>query len=87
MKPLVLSFSISLQPSPTFGEDIRKVRLDKHWKQDDVAQLAGIAESTISNRESYLTLPLENYRNVERLCEILEIVSQDLESGYRTGVA
>jgi len=49
VKPLVLSFSTSRHPASTFGEYIRKARLEKGLRQRDVARLVGMAQGTITD--------------------------------------
>jgi ribosome-binding protein aMBF1 (putative translation factor) len=49
VKPLVLSFSVSRYLNSTFGQYIRKVRLEKGLKQVDVATTIGVDEMTMVN--------------------------------------
>lgn len=49
MQPLVVSFSVSRHPSATFGEYIRKARLEKGLKQAEVARVVGVNEDTVVN--------------------------------------
>lgn len=77
MKPLVLSFSVSRYPSSTFGQYIRKARLEKGLRQVDVAELVGVDEMTIVNWERYETMPIRNHGKMHNLCVTLGL---DFES-------
>jgi ribosome-binding protein aMBF1 (putative translation factor) len=59
-KPLVLSFSASRYPDATFGEFIRKARLEKGLKQQDVAKAVGVDETTIMNWKRCPRLPIRH---------------------------
>ncbi len=55
LKLLVLSFSTSCYPSSTFGECIRKVRLEKGLAQKGVAKAVRMDEMTVV--EESVTVP------------------------------
>ena len=71
MKPFVLSFSASRYPSSTFGEYIKKARLEKGLKQTDVARAISVDEMTVVNWERYETIPLRNHDKIQKLCATL----------------
>ena len=73
VKPLVLSFSVSRYPCSTFGEYIKKARLEKDLKQTDVAKAINVDEMTIVNWERYDTIPLRNHDKIEKLCATLKL--------------
>jgi len=52
------SFITSLYPASTFGQFIKKARLEKGLRQKDVAALIGVDEMTIVNWERYTTILL-----------------------------
>jgi len=52
----VLSFNTSRYPSSTFGEYIRKARLEKGLTQKDVAEAIGVDEMTIVRWERCVTM-------------------------------
>jgi transcriptional regulator with XRE-family HTH domain len=54
MKPPVPSFNISCYPSSTFGQYIKKPRLDNGLRQVDVAKAIGVDEITIVTWERCL---------------------------------
>lgn len=56
-KPLVLSFSTSRNPDATFGQFIRKARLEKVLRQVDVAEAVGVDEMTIVSWERSSVVP------------------------------
>jgi len=58
VKSLVLSFSTSRYPAETFGEDIRKARLEKGLRQVDLAKSAGLDEMTLVRWEKSDRKPL-----------------------------
>lgn len=68
MKPLVLSFSASRYPNSTFGQFVRKARLEKGLKQAEVARVVGVDEMTSVNWEDHLTLPVGHHQKVHLLC-------------------
>ncbi len=57
VKPLVLSFSASRYASRTFGDFIKKARLETGFRQVDVAAAIGVDENTIVNWERATGLP------------------------------
>jgi len=84
VKPLVLSFSTSRYGEPTtFGEFIRKARLEKGLRQEDVAQAIGVDEATITNWESYPTVPVRGFAVVRRLCGYLGLPMGELVARFR----
>jgi transcriptional regulator with XRE-family HTH domain len=73
VKPLVLSFSTSRHGEPTtFGDFIRKARLEKGLKQVEVSEAIGVDENTIVNWEKATGLPTR-YSKVKELCEFLPL--------------
>ena len=61
----------------TFGEYIRKVRLEKGLFQKDVARLAGLDEMTICNWEKLEGFP-KRYIKVRELCLALSLNYEEL---------
>ena len=59
---------IPFQPQ-TFGEKIKKHRLELHWLQTDVAARIGISSASISNWERGITSP--SRRMTKRILEFL----------------
>jgi transcriptional regulator with XRE-family HTH domain len=83
VKPLVLSFSASRYGEPaTFGEFIRKARLEKGLKQADLAAAVGVDEATVANWESYPTLPTKRRDKVKAACEHLGLNYQEMVSRF-----
>ena len=70
----MLSFSTSLYSEPTtFGEYIKKARLQKGQRQKDLARLVGAHEQTIANWERSVEVPMHNYPKVKEAWEVLEV--------------
>jgi transcriptional regulator with XRE-family HTH domain len=69
-KPLGLSFITSRYPSATFGEFIRKARLEKGLKQMDVTEMIGVDVMTLSNGER-ISGVLSRSKKVLAPCEAL----------------
>ncbi len=67
---LSITFRISRHPEGTFGEKIRKFRLEKGLRQKDLAILLGVNEMTIVNWELDRRKPAR--RHMERLKKLLE---------------
>jgi transcriptional regulator with XRE-family HTH domain len=63
-----LTFRISRHPEGTFGEKIRKFRLEKGLRQKDLAIMLGVNELTIVNWELDRRKPAK--RHAERLREL-----------------
>ncbi len=82
MRPLVLSFSISRHPSGTFGEYIRKARLEKGLKQSEVAQTIRVNEGTVVNWERRDDLPPQGLAKVARLCDLLGLNVDELRGRF-----
>lgn len=55
----------------TFGETLRKIRLEQGASQDDLSRLSGVDRSAISNYERGLREP--NLRSIVRLARALKI--------------
>lgn len=56
--PLTLAFSSSLLPGETFGQVVKKARLEKGLHhQADVAQIVGVDPMTIVNWERFRRMP------------------------------
>lgn len=72
MKPLVLSFSASRYLSSTFGQYIRKARLEKELRQVEVAKAISVDEMTIANWEKAHQLSRQ-FSKVKQACALLEI--------------
>lgn len=80
VKPLVLSFSASRYGNPTtFGEFIRKARLEKALKQWELAKAVGVDEMTIVNWEHRRYLPAR-YRLVLQLCMLVGLDLKEIWS-------
>jgi predicted transcriptional regulator len=62
---LVITFRISKYPAVTFGDYIRKWRLEQGLFQRDLAKVIGVDEMTIVNWETGKTKPAKN--NLERI--------------------
>ncbi len=82
VRPLVLSFSVSRHPAATFGEYIRKARLEKGLKQDDVARAVGINEGTVVNWEKRPDFPPQGLAKVARLCDMLGLNLGELRGRF-----
>jgi len=67
---LVLSFSTSRHSTSTFGEYIKKARLEKGLRQRDVVEAIWVSEMTIVNWEKRRCMP-RRYATVRRLCDAL----------------
>ncbi len=72
VKPLVLSFSTSRYPSTTFGDFIKKARLEKGLRQTDVARMIGVDEQTVTNWERSVNLPRQ-FQKVKSACQMLSL--------------
>lgn len=64
----------------TFGDKLRKARLQKGWTQEQLAQQIGIAKSTLTGYEKGNREP-----DVFKIKRILEIL--DVDSDYLLGVS
>ncbi len=83
MKPLVLSFSASRYDEPTtFGEYIRKARLEKGLKQRELAARVGVNEMTIANWERYATAPKRHHAKIRALCPSLNLSYEGIIGNY-----
>ena len=83
MKPHAYSFSTSRYAEPnTFGQSIRKARLEKGMRQKDLAKLVGVDEMTIVNWERYPTVPMRTHRKVESLCDLLPVEWSELKRRF-----
>jgi DNA-binding XRE family transcriptional regulator len=67
--PLVVTLRISLYPDTTFGERIKKWRLERGLFQRDLAKIIGVDEMTIVNWERGRTKPTK--KNLDRIKAIL----------------
>lgn len=65
----------------TFGNYLRKIRLDLRLYQKDVAGMSGLDEMTICNWEKSSGFP-KRYRVVKRLCEALGIDYREMLDRY-----
>ncbi len=68
---LSVTFRISRHPEGTFGEKIRKFRLERGLRQKDLAIVLGVNEMTIVNWELDRRKPAK--RHLERLGELVGI--------------
>jgi len=68
-----VSFISSRYPASTFGEYIKKARLEKGLRQKDVARAIGLNEMTIANWERRASPPTRLRYKVEWLCKLLEV--------------
>jgi DNA-binding XRE family transcriptional regulator len=68
---LAITLRISLYPSNTFGERIRKWRMEQGLFQRDFAKMLGVDEMTIVNWEKGLTRPA--WDKVIKIKNILKI--------------
>ena len=75
VKPHAYSFSLSLYPDDTFGQFIKKARLEKGSRQNGVAEEIGENEMTIVNWERYAS---RSTRLRRTLCEFLNVDYGDL---------
>jgi len=63
---------IPLRREPTtFGQSIRKARLEKGLRQKDFAEAIGVAETTAANWESYPTMPARGLAKV--IAQLLDL--------------
>jgi transcriptional regulator with XRE-family HTH domain len=79
-KPLVLSFSASRYPSSTFGQCIKKARLEKGLKQRELAARVAVDEMTIVNWERYDAMPTRRRDKVKVACQVLGLDFGELVS-------
>nr|MBU1328980.1 helix-turn-helix domain-containing protein [Candidatus Omnitrophota bacterium] len=66
-----LWFRASRYPDKTLGQRIRKHRLEKGFKQIDLAKRLKVDEATIINWEKDRTIPTNRYR--DRLKKFLDV--------------
>ena len=71
--PHAYSFSTSRYPSATFGECIRKARLEKGLTQTGVAAAACVNATTIGHWERYPTVPMRHHGKIRALCGFLDL--------------
>jgi DNA-binding XRE family transcriptional regulator len=71
---------IPLKPL-TFGEKIKKHRLELHWFQTDVAANIGISSTSISNWERGMTSP--SRRMTKRIQEFLDFAPKPIPKVHR----
>lgn len=69
------------------GQKIRQLRLQKEWKQKDLADRLGVNESTVSLYENYMRIP--PYEILIKLCYIFGLSADyflgiDLNDAIRT---
>lgn len=69
------------------GQKIRQLRLQKEWKQKDLADRLGVNESTVSLYENYMRIP--PYEILIKLCYIFGLSADyflgiDLDNKIRT---
>jgi len=67
--PLVITLRMSLHPSRTLRERIKKWRLEQGLFQVDLTKRIGVSEMTIVNWEKERTKPIKEY--LERIEKIL----------------
>ena len=58
------------------GKKIKAARLDKHYTQEQLAEISGLTRSQISQWESECRNPMSN--NFQRIADALEISYEDL---------
>ena len=82
-----MSFSASRYPANTFGECIRKARLEKGWKQRELAARVVVDEMTIVNWERYDAIPTRRRDKVKAACETLGLDFAELvrQSCFKEG--
>ena len=81
-KPLVLPFSTSRYPASTFGQFIRKAKLEKGLGQKDLEKEIGVNEMTIVNWEHYETMPKRRRFKLRGLCDFLGLDYVDLSERF-----
>jgi transcriptional regulator with XRE-family HTH domain len=76
-KPIKVTFRISRYRANTFGQYIRKRRLEHNLLQKDLAEVMGLnCPDTIKNWENDYTKPSRNY--IKKLMKALDIQPQEL---------
>jgi ribosome-binding protein aMBF1 (putative translation factor) len=70
---VVIHLRISKYPSNTYGERIKKWRLEQGIIQKDLAKLIGVDEMTINNWERGKTKPAQV--NLKKIEEILDLTT------------
>jgi len=59
-----------------YGEKIKKARIKKRMKQEEVAEIIGVHQAAISQYERGARNPTPN--NLNRICDVLEINASDV---------
>ncbi|ASS66787.1 helix-turn-helix transcriptional regulator [Paenibacillus sp. RUD330] len=63
-------------PEPAIGGRLRELRLVREWTQQQLADMLGIAKSTVSQYENNVNEP--DLRMLARLCRLFGVPSDDL---------
>ncbi len=63
-------------PEPAIGSRLRELRLVRGWTQQQLADVLGIAKSTVSQYENNVNEP--DLRMLARLCRLFDVPSDDL---------
>ncbi|MGU3473562.1 helix-turn-helix domain-containing protein [Paenibacillus sp. D51F] len=63
-------------PEPAIGSRLRELRLLRGWTQQQLADVLGIAKSTVSQYENNVNEP--DLRMLARLCRLFDVPSDDL---------
>jgi len=67
---LKLTFRVARNPDKTLGQKIKKLRLEKGLKQEELAKVFGVSEDMVRNWEKGRTRPLGEYlRRIEGIIE------------------
>ena len=84
VRPHAYSFIASRYPEPTsFGEYIKKARLEKGLRQKDVAQVIGVFEMTIVRWEKHTTIPPRHRSNkMNKLGGVLSLDFEDMSHRF-----
>ena len=81
-----MSFSTSLiglvRGPSTFGQYIKRARLEKGLTQKEVACALGLNEMTIVNWERYETVPRRLQEKFDSLCGLLSIDGSQLQQTF-----